>query len=75
LLTTISSLRIGLLPLDLYRTQFDRRNRKEKMIKSSERMFREQKITGHKQNFELQVKALQNAPREENKLGWLLKAK
>jgi hypothetical protein len=39
----ISALRIA-LPLGLYRIRFDRRDRKEKMLESSEKMIREQKI-------------------------------
>ena len=39
----ISALRIA-LPLGLYRIRLDRRDRKEKMLESSEKMIREQKI-------------------------------
>jgi hypothetical protein len=39
----ISALRIA-LPLGLYRIRLDRRGRKEKMLESSEKMIREQKI-------------------------------
>jgi hypothetical protein len=45
------------------------------MIEASERMIGEQNNPIVNKHFELQIKTLQNAPRDVDKLEWLLKAK
>jgi hypothetical protein len=46
-----------------------------KMIKSNERMIGEQNNPIVNKHFKLQIKRLQNAPRDADKLEWLLKVK
>jgi hypothetical protein len=46
-----------------------------KMIKSNERMIGEQNNPIVNRYFKLQIKRLQNAPRDADKLEWLLKVK
>jgi hypothetical protein len=70
----ISALRIA-LPLGLYRIRFDRRSHKEKMLDSSEKNDQGTKIPWLQTIFRMQVKMLQNSPREEDKLKRLLKPK
>ncbi len=52
-----------------------RSSHKEKMIEASQKMINEKNNPAVNKHFELEIKTLQNAPRDADKLEALLKAK